>query len=81
MPSAAPAGASSCGGSEKTKPRASISVTQVVLFVKTTSYTKRINLEQIARRTLDQRLNPNAFRSLAKIVHKLNRSGAQRSLF
>jgi len=56
-------------------------VTPVVLFVKTTSYTKRINLEQIARRTLDQRLNANVMRSLAKVVHRLNRPGAQRSLF
>ncbi|WP_162177942.1 hypothetical protein [Sphaerotilus natans] len=56
-------------------------VTPVLVFVRSVRYAQRINLEQITQRTVDQRLTSNVMRSLAKVVQRLNRPGAQRSLF
>ena len=56
-------------------------VTPVLMFVRSVRYAKLINLEQIAQRTVDQRMSANAMRALAKVVQRLNRPGAQRALF
>ena len=56
-------------------------VTPVLMFVRSVRYAQLINLEQITQRTVDQRMGSNAMRALAKVVQRLNRPGAQRSLF
>lgn len=56
-------------------------VTPVLMFVRSVRYAQRINLQQITQRTIEQRMDSNAMRALAKVVQRLNRPGAQRSLF
>lgn len=53
----------------------------IIKFVTSARYYKKIDINKITRRTVDQRMGSNAMRALAKVVQRLNRPGAQRSLF
>lgn len=56
-------------------------VTPVLMFVKRARYQQRLPLGEIVQRTVDQRLQPNVFRGLARTLQRLSRPGTQRGLF
>lgn len=55
--------------------------TPVLVFVRSVRYRQRLPLAALTQRVVDQRLEANAFRALAKAVKRLNQAGAQRALF